>query len=228
MTDVAPETTRGLNRRTLLRNGLITGLGAAVATVAVPALTGVAKAAVNDFAIPPAGGDALQFNAQQNWWFCSQCSALFASDSSGSPTGACLGGPLGDTKHSSSGSWEYEVPYANPATTNLQLNWNWCSACATLFFRPNQANSICVGNTTINPLELRGHTLGTWIYDLMYNGWTGAGPALQPNWTWCSQCQELWHPSGGNVCPVSFKTNKRVGHTVGSNWNYQVFTPQTR
>ena len=63
MTDVTPETTRAFNRRTLLRNGLVVGLGVAAATVAVPAFTGVAH--------------ATSVDSQLGWGWCSKCQALF-------------------------------------------------------------------------------------------------------------------------------------------------------
>jgi hypothetical protein len=44
MGDVTPQSNRGLNRRTVLKRGLLTGVGAAVASVALPTLTGVAQA----------------------------------------------------------------------------------------------------------------------------------------------------------------------------------------
>jgi hypothetical protein len=225
--DATPETSRGFSRRSLLRGGLVAGLGAAVATVAVPALTGVAKAGVSDFATPPGGGSSVAFNTQLNWWWCSQCSALFASDSSGSSTGWCLGS-TNTVGHSSSGSWEYEVPYGNVSIADVQPKWNWCSACATLFFEPNVKNSQCAARETANgPLN---HFVGTYNYNLPYGGWAAGEPGLQAGWTWCNYCQQLWHsnPKGGNQCPRGLDYGVDIAHAVGSTWSYQLFTPQTR
>lgn len=223
--DATPEMSQGFKRRTLLRGGLVAGLGAAVATVAVPALTGVAKASVTDFATPPGGGSSVDFNVQLNWWWCSQCSALFASDSKGSSTGWCLGA-INQVGHSSSGSWEYEVPFGNPSIADVQPKWNWCSACATLFFQPNLQNSQCAARNTINgPLP---HFAGTYNYNLPHGGWAAGGPDLQAGWTWCNFCQQLWYPKGGNLCPRGLDYGVDIAHTVGSNWSYQLFTPQTR
>jgi hypothetical protein len=230
MTDVTPETTRGLGRRALLRNGLIAGLGAAAATVAVPALAGVAEAAaVTDHAVPPGGIYAVSFQAQQNWWWCVMCAALFASDSSGSPKGTC---PAGYSQHLSSitgsSSWEYEVPYNNAAHTNLQPNWNWCSWCQTLWYAGPNNNGAdrCAANTINN--KSGSHNPGTWNYDMLYGGWVAGGPFLQGSWAWCSKCGELFYNGATNTqfCPYYYEGDG--SHTVGSNWKYQLFTPQTR
>jgi hypothetical protein len=227
--DATPETSRGFSRRTLLRGGLVAGLGAAAATVAVPALTGVAKAGVSTFATPPGGGSSVTFNTQLNWWWCSQCSSLFASDSSGSSTGWCLGATDYSDGHSSSGSWEYEVPYGNPSIADVQPKWNWCRACGTLFFAADIKNSQCAARYT----EANGvlnHFAGTYNYNLLYGGWAAGGPDLQAGWTWCDYCQQLWHsnPNGVNLCPRGLDYGINVAHHAGSTWSYQLFTPQAR
>jgi len=236
MTDAAPETTRGLSRRTLLRNGLVTGLGAAAATVAIPALTGVAEAVVLDSATPPGGGSTVSFDAQPNWWWCVLCHALFASDSNGSANGVCPYGNAnnGYTRHSSSlngvSSWQYNVPYGNPAHTNLQSQWNWCNWCAVLWYSGSNNNGAdyCAYNTTVTGqgFTVGPHNPGTWNYDVPYGGWTGDGPFLQGNWMWCGQCGELWHNDGSSpsFCPLALGAGP---HAAGTR-NYQLFTPQTR
>jgi hypothetical protein len=228
--DATPEASRGFSRRTLLRGGLVTGLGAAVATVAVPALTGVAKAGVADYATPPGAGPQTPFtafNAQQNWWWCPVCSSLFASNPTGENAGVCIGALNG---HNSGGSWEYEVPYGNPAIASVQPKWNWCSACDTLFYAPNIKNSHCGARIQDGPpVNVLPHLAGAWNYNLPFGGWVAGGPDLQGGWTWCNHCQQLWYPPRGrNLCPYGILTGIQAGHSVGSTWNYQLFTPQTR
>lgn len=235
MTDVTPEMNRGLSRRRLLRNGLVAGLGAAAAIVAVPALTGVAEASVTDFATSPVNGATYSFTAQPNWWWCATCHALFASDASGSPRGTCAGNPMFYGNHTSSlagigSSWEYEVPYGNTGIASVQSKWNWCSACDVLWYSGsnNAGANRCMANSDFSTY-VGPHTTGTWNYNVLYGGWGTAGPYLQSNWTWCSACGELFHNGGieptGSACPKTFGT---TSHTAGSNWNYQLFTPQTR
>lgn len=224
MADVTPRTTRGLSRRTLLRNGLVTGLGVAIATAAVPAFTGVARAAsVTDFGIQPGTGTTFEFSAQTNWWWCNKCSGLFWSNSSGSPAGDCAkdGNP-----HTSTGSWTYDVPFGNPAITGVQSQWSYCNLCDGLFYGPNVSESACIGNSTVNPIVIGNHHRGTTDYDLLHDGWGGGGPFLQGGWNWCTNCQELFWGGNGGACPAWLGTQ---GHLAGSpNTNYQLFTPQTR
>ena len=129
MTDVTPEATRGLNRRTLLRSGLVVGLGAAAATVGVPALTGVAQAS----------GDL-----QLGWGWCSKCQALFflapASDMDRS-NGVCPAGGM----HGQDTSDIYYMWYGwdAPPTSNSQIEWNYCHKCKGLFYLPEIQASAC-------------------------------------------------------------------------------------
>jgi len=242
MTDVTPGATRGLGRRALLRNGLIVGVGAVAATVAVPTFAGVAEASVTDYAIPPGGGSALAYTAQPNWWWCVLCHALFASDSSGSPNGLCPSnetpGHYGNHYSDAGGvsSWEYQVPYSNAGHPEMQLYWNWCSLCQSLWYsgsnnEGSEGANYCAGNTWEDDQggwHIGGHNPGTWIYDVFYGGsWVAAGPYLQASWTWCSQCGELFHNGGpdpsNSACPLALGTEN---HAVGSNWDYQLFTTQ--
>src|SRR6266700_503290 len=105
---------------TVLMNGLLTGLGAAVATasIASPALTGVAWANTVTAARP--GWPTEYFTAQPQWWWCSKCSGFFYS-SGGSPAGICPAGYA----HNPYNSWMYETVYDHFSEASVQEGWRW-------------------------------------------------------------------------------------------------------
>src|SRR5580692_7101977 len=72
-TPVIPE----LNRRMLLRGGLVAGAGLAVAGLGTVGLTGVAEAATPD----------VSFQTQFDWAYCANCAGLWYTNNN--TTGAC-------------------------------------------------------------------------------------------------------------------------------------------
>ena len=209
MTDVTPETTRGLSRRTLLRSGLVAGLGAAAATVAVPALTGVAQAAT----------DNLQFG----WGWCSKCQALFflapATDMNRS-NGVCPAGGM----HGQDASDIYVLDYDwDPLPDNIQNEWNYCNKCKGLFYSPYIEDSACpAGGKHSNILN---NELDTYNYALAYD--ISDGRSAQPNWLYCHYCRSLFYcqnPVASNyqagVCPGHVVIGADLPHYGNPSYNY--------
>jgi hypothetical protein len=211
MADVTPQPGRGLARRALLRNGLLAGAAAAVASVALPGITGVAQAAMVDAEAINPFGLVSEFTAQTQWWWCKNCSGLFYS-ASRAAAGSC---PF-NGYHDPSASSMYETPVLTTQDVGAeqyqaQQGWLWCNWCAGLFWGKGQASSHCPGNLISFAPNITGpHNAsdGSSTYMLPYNGseggWSNGTPPLQAGWLWCKNCQGLfWARSGtsAGLCP---------------------------
>jgi hypothetical protein len=176
-TPVIPE----LNRRMLLRGGLVAGAGLAVAGLGTVGLTGVAEA-------------ALTFQTQFYWAYCNDCTILWYTDNK--TPGVC---PAGGG-HVKAPSFSYELRYKVSGTggPSYQPGWNWCTKCQCLFFANNASESSCPA------IEFGGpHTTGGFAYSVLYND--AVAGSSQGGWSWCGQCQGLFNAAGGigGVCPGS-------------------------
>jgi hypothetical protein len=212
VTDALPRNNGGLNRRSLLRNGLAVGLGVSAIGAASASLAGVANAAAA--------------NPQPNWWWCRYCDGLFFSNSSGASNGFCASAIAPDGKHSSSGSSNYSVYNGVSASSTLQTGWAWCSACQLLFYGPGVAGSACPGRTdTAPPLPatVNPHIIGSGTkYDLLH-GITGS--PYQVNWRWCNLCQGIfWGPDQASGACTGQLRGGGVGgtHNLGSGTSYDM------
>jgi hypothetical protein len=222
MTNLTPPPARGLGRRTLLRNALLAGAGAVVASAALPTFTGVARAATLDVLVQDPYGEIDDFTAQNQWWWCNACHGLFWSGN-GTDTGACPA--RWPNPHNLSGSWMYDVPILNQQDAGIvqtQGGWRWCSNCQGLFWGSGQVSSHCPGNV-ISPYVSSGpHAFGSdWNYQLLWGpGWSKA--SLQAGWLFCSACKGLFHPNSGTqagVCPINFSSP----HKGAGSYNYTLF-----
>jgi len=146
MTDVTRGENRGLQRRTVLRNGLLAGLGVAAVSISSTAIEGTAQA----------------FSYQTGWKWCSKCRGLFYG-----PQQSASHCPAGGT-HDSTGSWPYTMFYDDPSSGGIlqQQNWSWCGKCTGLFYGPKQSYSIC-------PAGGPHDGSGSYNYSVAYN--TGQG-----------------------------------------------------
>jgi hypothetical protein len=229
MTDVTPQTGRGLDRRVLLRNGLLAGAAVAMASVALPGITGIAQAStVEADAFGPLQID-VAFSAQNQWWWCRNCNGLFYS-ASGAATGRC---PFGGI-HDPTGSWMYETPFVTEQDAvaeeeQAQQPWRWCSWCTGLFWGKGQASSHCPGNLESFAPNICGPhngSDGSYTYLLPYEGsegaWSQGTPSMQAGWHWCQKCQGLFHPNSGTsggLCPALLTK----GPHDGGGTSYQLF-----
>jgi hypothetical protein len=220
---------RGPARRVLLRKGLLAGVGVAVASVALPGFAGIAQAStVEADAFGPLGLD-ITFSAQNQWWWCRNCTGLFYS-ASGAATGAC---PF-NGHHDPTGSWMYETPFVTSQDVGAeqeqaQHGWLWCNWCTGLFWGSGVNSSHCPGNLISFAPNITGpHNAsdGSYNYLLPYNGsegdWSLATPPMQGGWHWCQRCQGLFHPSSGTsggLCPAL----QTEGPHDGGGTNYQLF-----
>jgi hypothetical protein len=220
MAEVTPRAARVLGRRALLRNGLLAGAGAAVASVALPGITGTAQASIVEAgALGPLGLN-IAFSAQTQWWWCRNCSGLFYS-ASGAAAGSC---PF-NGYHDPSASWMYETPVltyqdVGAEQEQAQPGWLWCNWCQGLFFGKGQP-SHCPGNLqSFAPYKTGPHngSDGSDIYLLPYSGaeggWSIGNPPLQSGWLWCKNCQGLFHASSGTsagLCPALIAPGQHNG-----------------
>jgi hypothetical protein len=204
MTKDNPDATPGLSRRMLMRGGLLTGFGVAVAGVASPALTGVAQAATVTRAPRPASRavksavtpDLPSGQTQNGWAYCKNCAGLWYTGNH--TTGYC---PYQGGGHIDNPSFAYAMFYdvtGAGSPPNPQPGWSWCSRCQGLFDGVRQADSWC-------PAPKGGHhTLGTWNYSLNYN--QPVPQLAQPGWYWCFNCQGLFYGgpyTTGGYCPAN-------------------------
>jgi hypothetical protein len=212
MTDVTPETTRGLNRRTLLRNGLVVGLGMAAATIAVPAFAGVAQASSADI--------------QLGWGWCSKCQALFflapASQMDRS-NGVCPAG--GQHGEATSDIYYLEYGWDDPPS-NVQTEWNYCNKCAGLFWLPQIEDSVCPAGG--NHSNILNKSVDTYNYGLYYGGESGN---YEDNWLYCNYCRSLFYcydPAGNSYqsgkCPGNVVLGVDFPHLGKPSYNYDVLT----
>lgn len=234
MTDFTPQPGRGLARRALLRNGLLAGVGAAVASAALPGITGItgiAQAAIGNVQATDPFGIVEDLSAQTQWWWCRNCSGLFYS-ASGAAAGSC---PFNGS-HDPSGSWMYETPIltqqdVGAEQAQAQQPWRWCNWCQGLFWGKGQGSSHCPGNLISFAPNITGPhngSDGSDTYLLPYNGaeggWSSGTPPLQAGWLWCKNCQGLFHANSGTsagLCPALKTSGAHDGS--GSYRSYYLF-----
>jgi hypothetical protein len=213
VTDALPRNNGGLNRRSLLRNGLAVGLGVSAIGAASASLAGVANAAAA--------------NPQPNWWWCTDCDGLFFSNSSGASNGFCqsaIAQSNNDGRHNSSGSSNYSVYNGVSASSTLQTGWAWCNVCQLLFYGPGVAGSACPAQTEISggKIVVGPHTIGSGTkYDLLH-GITGS--PYQVNWRWCNLCEGIfWGPDRADSwCTGQLRNGESGAHVFGSGTSYDM------
>ena len=222
MADETPSTIPGLNRRMLLRGGLVAGVGAALVGAATPALTGAAQAAtrptsrrVKPAAVKPqAAKPATSYQTQFYWAYCSACAQLWYTHNNTS--GWCAAQEVnGGGGHLKSPSYSYQLAYNVTGTGGppYQPGWNWCHRCQCLFYEPNQTDSWCPAK----PFGER-HAAGGFPYSVLYNDYVSG--ATQEGWQWCGQCQGLY--IGLGVCPADVYEFHNPGTTTVGSDNYDV------
>ena len=220
------EESRGINRRSLLRSGLLVGAGA----VALGA--GSAATAPSAWAGTPPSQVTINgnlYSVQGGWRYCKRCGVMFFS-SNGTGNGACA--VFGDNHtppllHAPSSS-DYGLPHGGAAingTPGVQVGWRWCDLCQNLFWGPEVANSVCsqaeylaISNQTNGPIN---HDLGSGTaYDMLFGGWATSGVTLQAGWNFCRLCKGLYHGNGapGGICIAGSPTHEPLSNPT----NYQV------
>lgn len=220
-----------LERRSLLRNGLLAGAGLAAATATSTMLTGTARA--GSVASARAGSAAstgvrtaasaenatVVLDVQTNWWWCTVCDGLFHSDGNGDPAGVCAGGQ----SHTNGGTM-YEVPWDNPSQTGVQNGWRWCHDCDQLFWGSAISSSACWAHDVFvnENMYYAPHTFGSsTIYDMMYGSWSGN---VQAGWRYCGYCRNLvWgNDAADRFCAGGFGTSHPY-HVLASSTIYYLF-----
>jgi hypothetical protein len=180
LTEIAAGIVR--TRRSVLRQGLVLGAGAAAATGGLIAATGSPAAAA-----PPAG-------VQDSWRYCSKCKGLYYNGQQAG-NGVC---PAGGG-HDPGLSGNYRLFHDFAADTLSQSGWRYCRKCHGLAF--GQVTGVC-------PAPGRGHLFDT-VNDFNYAPYTTqlSGAGQQIGWMHCKNCQGMHYalaieqsrcPHGGN------------------------------
>jgi hypothetical protein len=195
--DVSQEL-RGMNRRTLLRRGLLTGLGIATVVATSSALTGTARAGE--------GG------METGWRLCDFCEGSFYGPTDSN--GVCPS-PLADGGQHwcSASSDQYWVYWGEEgALVGGQGSWRWCTNCQGLFYGPNVTHSRCPhgGN----------HVIGS-SYDYYLINGVASYSGYQDGWCWCGKCQGLYYkPDQSSSCCPAGGTHTPGGGSYDYGLNY--------
>ena len=171
-----------LNRRMLLRGGLVAGAGLAVAGLGTVGLTGVAEAATPD----------VTFQTQFDWAYCANCAGLWYTNNN--TTGACTYARYnyGSGGHVKVPSFSYEVRYNVSGTggPSYQPGWDWCSACQSLFYGKGKAAGCCPAAA-----DWGVHKGGGFAYSVLYNDVVPG--SSQGSWWYCFNCTALFNVDYG-------------------------------
>jgi hypothetical protein len=144
--------------------------------------------------------------------WCQKCSALVHEASSGG-AGQC---PAGGTHVTYGGS--YVIVSPSPSSS-WQPGWRTCKNCNALWFTEHGVGA-CSAKQPPGP-----HEPGELSFSLPMNGVTALPPGAKQNgWRWCSKCEELTFPSGGNPpCAAdepSHVGRPGVGHDLSGSADY--------
>jgi hypothetical protein len=169
-----------LNRRRLLRGGLLAGIGAA--TVGSGLL------------LTPSAANAFPNTSQEGWRHCKNCQGLFFFNNSFTPLfGRCPAG----TVHTAEGSFRYRLlrdiqePWSEYQLPGLQFGWRHCKKCMGLSYIKNG-----VGRCPAS--DYHDHTGSHGYY--LYHDVVITTPAAQDQWRWCDRCQGIFY---GLAAPAS-------------------------
>lgn len=221
MTGKTPHEPSVPDRRMLLKGGLLAGLGAAVAGIASPALTGSGRAAATRLAAV-AGSKAgtrltaadAAFSSQDGWAWCHKCQGLFFRMQE-SFSKCPAGGP-----HEDAGSYNYTLLYdLSVSMGGVQVQWAWCNKCRSLFFGMNQNSKFCWC-----PKGGPHNGAGSFNYFLYYDQGLSEVPH-QPSWAWCWKCQSLFYGphQSSSWCPAVADTH----HDGSRSYNYDILVEST-
>ena len=233
MTVDEPRDRGELTRRTLLRNGLMTGVGTAVVGAGALSFGGRARADTPSSPISSAESSTAA-PLQLGWVYCNQCYGIFYTNNAS--WGVCpAGGDFGNIPHAFANnysSFDYGLYYdAASGQTNWQPNWWWCHQCQGLFHSgsPNplseSGNGVCPNGSYLDSTSnffFNPHSnAGSYPYILYYGP---ASTGRQQAWRYCFKCYGLFFlPSGtlNGVCP-SGGGNNSILHELYISYNYGV------
>lgn len=124
---------------------------------------------------------------QTNWRWCRNCQALVWG---GNPTpGKC---PAGG-QHDRTGSGNYALQANAQAAPGWQDSWRWCNKCQSLCYAGSSNPGPCAAGTTHD-------YSGSGAYLLSIDAKNDSGE-VQPDWRWCSKCQQLiYGPVSASSC----------------------------
>jgi hypothetical protein len=185
-------TSAALDRRTILRAGVITGVGA---ILTAGTLSGNAAAG---------GAISAAFATQDGWRWCGKCQGFGYGPTAGSSR--CAGGG----QHTTAGSFAYLVWYSDdPPGAQMQSGWRWCNRCQSLAYGGAGAGWCSAG----------GHHDHTGSFN--YHMWHDVGslfPGEQDQWRWCRKCQNLFYgpAQGSSWCSQSGR------HDSTGSFNYMI------
>jgi hypothetical protein len=192
--------TRGLDRRALLRIGVLTGAGVVVAgAVAAPR-------------------NARAASLQPGWDHCTLCQGMYYGNGQNT-AGVCPGNNGG--KHNPGTSHNYTLEFNGGSSNgNPQSGWDHCINCQGLYYG-NGRNfaGVCPANGGT-------HNRGTsFNYALAHGGGSPSGNP-QSGWNHCIQCQGLYYGNDNiaGVCPKPDPSLRLFGpvHSPGTSFDYNI------
>jgi hypothetical protein len=227
MTGPSIEAKHSMGRRTLLKSGLLAGVGLAVAGTVSLANEGKALATDwNNTAI--FNGKTYNLTSEGAWAQCQLCAVLFVPSTVYYGTEECDGGicasdngkHVGNETGGNNASGVYYVPLTKDGAPSMQSSWLHCTQCKTLF----NGTGFCPA-FSVSPEYSIYHTGGTTSrnYDMMYasgDGWSPGNMPIQARWRWCSLCHNIYY---SNNVPQACAGNPGAGHTETGTLNYYLF-----
>jgi hypothetical protein len=208
-----------IDRRSLLRAGLLAGFGLTAVSGTSMSLAGTARAATaQPDSVTPPGGSSQQFN----WAWCDCCCGLFYTQNSNfgicpatGDNGASDVNPHADILDYS--SYDYGVFY-NGSGTDWQPYWCWCSQCQGLFWGIDDNHT--VGGICPYKKGVGAHVGTGSLPYLMYHGSSSLG---QTGWYWCQNCSGIFFGGTSKTagwCPVY--GGGKQHHDGSTSWTYQI------
>jgi hypothetical protein len=202
MTDELRRLDDGFSRRSLLKRGLIVGLGAAGLTAASSALTAeVAHATESTDSAKSGDGTLVAFTSQLDWYYCGNCRNLYYGPHN-AVNGFCTATGSPHVRYSTPPLTNYGVPDQAPSPnrssygsgTFVQNPWRYCSRCTCLFYGPGQSTSWCP--RLVAASGVNHDASGSGAYYLMNStgssAWTGGSQNVQPGWRYCANCKSMY------------------------------------
>ena len=184
-----------VNRRSVLRGGLVAGISAAtVGTGLLSASSGAsADAGIQGFAL------------QEGWRWCRKCQGLFYFGSRFDPHfGRCPAGGAHTTADSHLYYFTYNNDQPPPTIANSQFWWRHCRNCMGLSYN-NGVVGWCPG------AGRHDHT-GSHNYYVRHD-LEQVAPGQQESWRWCDKCQGIFYGPGLAVSACPKSGQHRIGST---------------
>jgi hypothetical protein len=187
---------QGIERRALLRGGVLLGLGVTAVAAALALESGTAYAA----------------NSQPNWAWCNECQQVWYKPQG---FGLCPAYNNVAWPHALKGKYTSDNyrPEYDYSGSGWQQGWRWCKNCHSLF-HGNVEDGICQYHLGSGPHD----GTGSYAYALYYGDVSDG----QPDWRWCKYCYTLFYGPKQEFSACSRDGGGRYTHDGSGSWAYQL------